>query len=120
MASHLYRQCISAERMIQVIAKYKPLFYMANPYHVQALSTLASAGEDVSSLFCIMPSGGQCTQSCVQKLHNLFPGLKMVFHFYGSTEVTPPPPTVKIISTPNSRWVASPGPSTCPPAAWEC
>ena len=74
--------------MIQVIAKYKPLFYMANPYHVQALSTLASAGgEDVSSLFCIMPSGGQCTQGCVTKLHNLFPGLKMVFHFYGSTEV---------------------------------
>lgn len=31
---------LSAERMIQVIAKYKPLFYMANPYHVQSLSTL--------------------------------------------------------------------------------
>ena len=39
---------------------------------------------------CIMPSGGQCTQSAVKKLHSLFPGLKMVFHFYGSTEVPHP------------------------------
>ena len=105
--------------MIQIIAKYKPLFYMANPYHVQALSTLASAGEDVSSLFCIMPSGGQCTQGCVQKLHKLFPGLKIVFHFYGSTEVTLPPPPLTAIKT-LTRWAEFPGPSTCPPAAWEC
>ena len=107
--------------MIQVIARYKPLFYMANPYHVQALSTLASAGEDVSSLFCIMPSGGQCTQGCVQKLHKLFPGLKLVFHFYGSTEVTSPlaPPPLRATKT-LLRWAESPGPSTCPPAAWEC
>ena len=100
MASNQYSQYISAQQMIQVIAKYKPLFYMANPYHVQALSTLASAGEeDVSSLFCIMPSGGQCTQGCVMKLHKLFPGLKLVFHFYGSTEVTPPPTTITTITT---------------------
>ena len=103
--------------MIQVIAKYKPLFYMANPYHVQALSTLASAAEDVSSLFCIMPSGGQCTQGCVQKLHKLFPGLKIVFHFYGSTEVTLPLPSTLTAFKTLTRWVESPGPSTCPPAA---
>ena len=31
---------ISAERILQVVHDYKPAFYMAGPYHVQAVSCL--------------------------------------------------------------------------------
>ena len=35
-------QLLSAERILQVVADYKPAFYMAGPYHVQAVSCLVS------------------------------------------------------------------------------
>ena len=33
---------MSAERILQVVADYKPAFYMAGPYHVQAVSCLVN------------------------------------------------------------------------------
>ena len=35
-------ELLSAERILQVVADYKPAFYMAGPYHVQAVSCLVS------------------------------------------------------------------------------
>jgi len=76
----------TAERLIQAVNDYKPAFYMAGPYHVQAVSCMEANGLDLSSLFCIMPAGGQMTKGAVKKLHVLFPALKIVFHFFGTTE----------------------------------
>jgi len=76
----------TAEKLLQVVNDYKPVFYMSGPFHIQAISNLETKGLNLSSLFCIMPSGGQVTKGCIQKLHSMFPSLKLVFHFYGSTE----------------------------------
>jgi len=76
----------TAERLLQAVNDYKPAFYMAGPYHVQAISCMEANGLDLSSFFCIMPAGGQMTQGAVKKLYALFPNLKIVFHFYGTTE----------------------------------
>ena len=35
-------ELLSAERILQVVADYKPAFYMAGPYHVQAVSCLVN------------------------------------------------------------------------------
>jgi len=76
----------TGERLLKIIHDYKPAFYMAGPYHVQAMSCLDVGDFDLSSLFCIMPNGGMITTGAVKKLHAMCPNLKLVFSFYGSTE----------------------------------
>ena len=52
---------IPGERLLKIIHDYKPAFYMAGPYHVQAMYCLDVGDFDLSSLFCIMPNGGMIT-----------------------------------------------------------
>lgn len=77
----------SEATILQAINDYKPVFYMSGQYHMQALSCMDPSGHDLSSLVCVMPNGGMVSQGCVERLHAMLPSLKMVYQFYGSTEV---------------------------------
>ena len=77
----------SDEIMLKAIHDYKPVFYMSGPFHIQALSNMRAGDHDLSSLVCVMPSGGMVTPACVHRLQSLLPSLKMIYQFYGSSEV---------------------------------
>jgi len=72
---------------LDMIAKYRPMFYMCGTNHALAVAGQAREGRDVSSLKVLMPAGGSLHQSIVSRLKLVFPELSMVYQFYGSTEI---------------------------------
>jgi len=72
---------------MDMISKYKPLFYMCGTNHCVALAGQEAKGRDLSSLKCVMPAGGAISEATYNRLKKLLPGLAMLFQFYGTSEV---------------------------------
>jgi len=77
----------SVDVVLDCVEKYKPTFYMCSPTDFQVISCVQNPKQHLASVAVIMPAGGKISSKANENMRKIFPSLRFVYQFYGTSEV---------------------------------